>query len=189
MHESIWQQQRHHEKHSLTCSNPHRIAEHSHEKKEEEHLAPYKTHDLLAETPPGNSRGTIIKISTAISRVASFGSCIESLSHTSCLAEQIPVHSSTVLVLTMISRLLQLKCTSTITIKPDGVPSSSPNCNHGNKSLHNSIDFPIKILNHGRTPKNTFPIKFTQSLTNGIQIDSGIEGNPASYIESSNSWW
>ena len=66
----------------------------------------------------------------------------------------------------MISRLLQLKCSSTITIKPGRVPFSSPYSNHRNESLHNSTDFPIKILNHRRTPENTSPVKSRQSLTN-----------------------
>ena len=58
----------------------------------------------------------------------------------------------------MISRLFQLNNTTIITIKPSRILSSSPHCNHGNKLLHNSTDFQLKILKHGRTSENTSQI-------------------------------
>ena len=36
-----------------------------------------------------------------------------------------------------------------------------------------TTDFSVKIVNHGRTPENTSPVKSRQSLTNGIPINSG----------------
>ena len=80
----------------------------------------------------------------------------------------------------MISQLLQLECMSTITIKSGRIPSSSPHCYHGNKPLHNSTDFLIKILNHGRTPENTSPILLSPdgALQTVFQLNSELQGKP-----------
>ena len=154
----------------------------------------------LERTLPSNSRGTSIKSATAISRVTSHCSPIESISRISRLEQWIPVHSSTVPAPATIGRLIQLKRKPTITIKPSRVPSSSPHCNHGDKSLHNSTNFHFKILNHGRTPENVSPIRSRLSLTSDIPINSGLEGtlratsNPATVgdkfnVAPSDSWF